>query len=132
MADTAHRHRVLRIGGTLLGTALAVAVLPGLDIRQHGIVFLSVLLPGLWLAILNQFIHVYPSSLRGAPPGAVLALGLVGIVQEILQLWLIIWIGEQMGIGLTADSWRDVVLGGIIIRVATLLALVPVPRAATA
>ncbi|MFE0423229.1 hypothetical protein [Streptomyces sp. NPDC058953] len=126
MGDSSSRqHVALRYLGTYVGLVVAVAVLPGLSAGPFASVA-SVIMTGFWLTLINQFIHIYPSHLRSAPPVKVLILAAVGIAQEILSLLLLTWAAGLMGFGVEADGVVAVILGGVIIRLTTLLALVPV------
>jgi putative membrane protein len=93
-----------------------------------------VVLSGVVFLLVNQLIHTYPSAVRTAPPGAVLALAAIGIVQDAL-LWLLVsWIGSQMDYGVHVDGLLAALAGGAVMRLTVLAVMAigpqPVPEAA--
>lgn len=122
-----------RIVGTYLGAALAVAALPDISLIVEDPPW-EVVLSGVVFLLVNQLIHTYPSAVRTAPPGAVLALAAIGIVQDAL-LWLLVsWIGSQMDYGVHVDGLLAALAGGAVMRLTVLAVMAigpqPVPEAA--
>ncbi|NUP21135.1 MAG: phage holin family protein [Streptomyces sp.] len=118
--------------GAYLGVVLAAVLLPGIRPIDDNVAW-AALLPGLAFLIVNQLISSYPSSIRTAPPIALLILAAVGIVQDTLIWLLVSWIGSQTG-GLHVDGFLAALLGGVVVRL-TVLALMavgpqPAPEAA--
>ncbi|MFE9446018.1 hypothetical protein ACFYO2_45550 [Streptomyces sp. NPDC006602] len=120
-----------RILGTTLGAALATALLPGISLVL-GSPLLELLLPVAVFLIVNQLIHAYPSSVRGAPPIALLTLGAIGVLQDTLIWILVSWIGSWMDYGIHVDGFLAALLGGVIVRATVLVCLAlgpqPVPE----
>ncbi|MEU6377528.1 phage holin family protein [Streptomyces sp. NPDC046909] len=116
-----------RILGTYLGVGLAAALLPGISPVDDG-PFWQTILACIGFLIVNQVIHTYPSSIRTAPPVALLALAAVGIVQDSLVWLLVSWLSGQMGSGLHVDGFLTALLGGAITRVTTLAVMALGPR----
>lgn len=118
------RRRVL---GTLLGVGLAAAVLPGISLVSEG-PFWQLFMATIGFLIVNQLIYSYPSAIRTAPPVMLLVLAAVGIVQDSLVWLLVSWLGGQMDAGLHVDGFLTALLGGVIVRAATLAAMALGPQ----
>ncbi|MGW2786579.1 hypothetical protein ACWC3X_36050 [Streptomyces populi] len=126
-------YRRRRIVGTYLGAALAVAALPGISLILDDSPW-ELILCGVVFLVVNQLIHCYPSSVRTAPPVALLVLAAIGIVQDTL-LWLLVsWIGSQMDYGVHVDGFLTALAGGAVMRLTVLAVMAigpqPVPEAA--
>ncbi len=104
--------------GTLLGVALAAYLPTGVALGDRP--FPALIVGIVVFSIVNKLIHSYPSDMRSAPPIALLVLGLVGIVQDSLIWLLASWLGAQLDLGLHVDGLGGAVLGGVVVRVATL------------
>lgn len=121
-----------RILGTTLGAALATALLPGISLILSSPP-MELLLPVAVFLILNQLIHTYPSSVRTAPPIALLVFGAIGIAQDTLIWLLVSWLGSRMDYGVHVDGFLAALLGGVIVRAAVFVCLAlgpqPVPEA---
>ncbi|MFF5494763.1 phage holin family protein [Streptomyces aquilus] len=110
--------------GAYLGTLLAAVLLPAIRPIDDNVAW-AALLPALVFLIVNQLISSYPSSIRTAPPIALLILGGVGIVQDTLIWLLVSWISARLDAGLDVDGFLAALLGGVIVR-ATVLVLMAV------
>ncbi|KOU58534.1 hypothetical protein ADK57_36345 [Streptomyces sp. MMG1533] len=118
-----------RILGTFLGAALAVALLPGVSLVLHSPP-MELLLPVAVFLIVNQLIHTYPSSVRNAPPIALLVFGAIGVVQDTLIWLLVSWLGSDMDYGVHVDGFLAALLGGVIVRTAVFVCLALGPQTA--
>lgn len=113
--------------GAYLGAVLAAVLLPGIQPIDDNVAW-AAFLPGLVFLIVNQLIYSYPSSIRTAPPIALLILGGVGVVQDTLIWLLVSWISGQMDSGLHVDGFLAALLGGVVVRLTVLAAMAVGPQ----
>ncbi|NUS29486.1 MAG: phage holin family protein [Streptomyces sp.] len=119
--------------GAYLGVVLAAVLLPGIRPIDDNVAW-AALLPGIVFLVVNQLIYSYPSSIRAAPPIALLVLAAVGVVQDTLIWLLVSWISSQMDGGLHVDGFLAALLGGVVVRISVLavMAVGPQPAPETA
>jgi putative membrane protein len=121
--------KLLRFVGTYLGIVLAAWALPDISVVGDDR-FSAVAITGILFTIVNQLIHAYPSEIRRAPAVLLLILAGIGIVQDTLLWFLASWVGGKMGFGLHVDGFLAALLGGVLVRVVTLLLMAVGPAAA--
>jgi putative membrane protein len=128
MATHRKHTQVHRVLGTLAGVSLAVGVLPGISVLPYESGGAALVVTVSIFVIVNQLIYSYPNEIRTAPAPVVLLLAVFGFVQDTL-VWLLVSFAADNSIGgHTVDGFLTALLGGLLVRGATLAALYLVPR----
>lgn len=101
---------------------ITAAILPGIGIPAHqnvGQEVLSLLVIAAVFTAVNSLVRPIAKFL--ALPFYIITLGLFFVVINGLMLLLTSWITQQLGFGLTVDSFGWAVLGGLVIGVVAAL-----------